>query len=76
MVTRSQVSYCLNECHHLAGELRWLSNQVGDRVIRDLMIAGSHRMDMCMRECQFALDRLNEIYSEAVPAVSLPGPQG
>lgn len=75
MITRSHLSQCISDCHHLAGELRWLANQVGDRVIRELMILGAHRMDMCTREAQFALDRLHDADADlAADPIGIRGP--
>ncbi len=57
---RTQISNTIADCHQLAHELRWLFNQTGHPVIRDLISSSIHRIDLSARQCQYALERVQD----------------
>ncbi len=60
MVAHQQVMQCIQECQQVAGQIRSLANQAPSPQVRDQLMESAHHVDMCIRECEFAAQRVQQ----------------
>lgn len=61
MPTHQQIIQCIQDCHQVASQLRSLANQAPSPQVRDQLTESAHHVDMCIRECEFAAQRVQQV---------------
>jgi hypothetical protein len=54
MTQYSQIQQCIKECQTVMSEIQSLANQASDTRLKSTLMESAHRLDMCMRECEYA----------------------
>lgn len=52
------LSNCISQCKDVLNELGALQNSAQDIVIKSTLEESRHHLNMCMRECEFALTQI------------------
>ncbi|MEW6046823.1 MAG: hypothetical protein AB1609_10130 [Bacillota bacterium] len=57
MPAHQTLSDCIQMCQQTAQQLRSLAGQATDPTVRDKLNEGAHHLDLCITECNFAMQR-------------------
>ncbi len=52
MPNQQQVQQCIQQCVQAANNLRTAANGVADSSAREMLTAGAHHIEMCVRGCE------------------------
>lgn len=53
-----QIQQCIQQCQQVANQIRSLANQAPSPQVRDQLQESAHHVDMCVAECNFAVQRV------------------
>lgn len=75
MPMHQQIQGCIQQCMSTANQLRGLANQAPDTSIRDTLTEGAHHVELCIKECEFASQRVQQQAGQWQPTQQYTQPQ-
>jgi hypothetical protein len=67
---QQNIQQCIQTCHQQANELRSLANQAPETSLRNMLTEGAHHIEMCIRECEFCVERIQQPQAQAQTQVT------
>lgn len=60
MPSHTEIQQCIQDCQSTASQLRSLAGQAPNIQVRMMLDEGAHHVDMCIRECEWAAQRVQQ----------------